>query len=262
MTAGSAAQGSGTAPAERYGLRLLLLVGAVAAIAIPFATLTFNVLAEGPLIGWDGAVADGLNGWVHERRPVLLALESLSVLGQPLVLTVFVIAGAMRCRADGRNRPAVFLLATTASGAILGTVVKLVVDRPRPVVDHPVSSALGDSFPSGHAMHSTIVYGALLLALLPLVDPRLRRRLTALAILAVVAIGSSRLLLGVHFLTDVVGGHLLGAAWLAAGAAAFETWRDEVPVTDRQQDALGSSASELARTYGPEWEDAHSSPGR
>lgn len=159
-------------------------------------------------------------------------------------------------------RLAVFLVATTASGAVVGSVIKLLVDRPRPVVDHPVATAFGKSFPSGHAMHGTIAYGALLLVVLPMVSPHVRTRLVALTVLAVAAIGSSRLLLGVHFLTDVVGGHLLGAAWLAAGAAAFETWREEVPVTDRENDRLGTSAPEAATTYGPQGGDERSAPRR
>jgi undecaprenyl-diphosphatase len=222
----------------------------VAAVAIPFATLTFNVASEGPLIAWDGRIADRLNAWVHDRPLALTVLEAVSAMGRPPVLALVVVAAALWCASSGRVRLAVFLVATSASGAVLGTVVKLLVARPRPVVDHPVATAFGKSFPSGHAMHATIAYGALALVVLPLVAPAARRRLVALALLVILAIGSSRLLLGVHFLTDVVGGYILGAAWLAAGAAAFETWRQEVPASDREDDRLGSSAPEPVTTYG------------
>jgi undecaprenyl-diphosphatase len=76
-------------------------------------------------------------------------------------------------------------------------------------------------------MSSLVTYGALLLVFLPLL-PRARRHLAAGATaVLVLAIGCSRLLLGVHFVSDVVGGYVLGAAWLVAGVAAFETWRVE-----------------------------------
>jgi undecaprenyl-diphosphatase len=94
-------------------------------------------------------------------------------------------------------------------------------------VDHPIATAMGKSFPSGHAMSSTITYGAVFLALVPALSPRGRRVALAVTIALVLAIGCSRLLLGVHFLSDVIGGYVLGLAWLAASTAAFEVWRTE-----------------------------------
>lgn len=158
---------------------------------------------------------------------MLRALEAVSLLGRPVVLAA-VVAGvaAWSIRID-RLRTAVFLVATTASGAVLGSIVKLLVARPRPEVDHPVSTAFGHSFPSGHAMHSTIVLGAVFLAV-GWSDSRLRRRAAGLATAAaVLLVGTSRLLLGVHFLTDVLGGFALGATWLVLGAWAFRATFDQ-----------------------------------
>jgi undecaprenyl-diphosphatase len=76
-------------------------------------------------------------------------------------------------------------------------------------------------------MSSTVVYGALLLVFLPLVARRLRPALIAAVALLVGAIGFSRLALGVHYISDVLGGYVLGLAWLAASVAAFSTWRVE-----------------------------------
>jgi membrane-associated phospholipid phosphatase len=91
----------------------------------------------------------------------------------------------------------------------------------------PVATAHGKSFPSGHAMSSTFVYGSLLLVFLPVVRRRVRPILFGLTVVLVAAIGFSRLALGVHYITDVVGGVVLGLAWLAASTAAFSTWRVE-----------------------------------
>jgi undecaprenyl-diphosphatase len=76
-------------------------------------------------------------------------------------------------------------------------------------------------------MSSTIVYGALLLTFIPAI-PRKRRAALIVGYMVLIAgIGFSRLALGVHYLTDVLGGYTLGAAWLAASTAAFGVWREE-----------------------------------
>lgn len=244
-------------PAGRYGLRLLSMAGGLGAAAVVFATLTFNVIEDGPLLAVDGSIADSLNAWVHDRRWVLRLLEAVSLLGRPVVLAIVVAIVAGWVARAGRWRPAVFLAATTASGAVLGTMVKLLVDRPRPVVDHPVATAFGKSFPSGHAMHATIAYGAICLVVMPLLSERGRRVALTATVGAIAAIGSSRLLLGVHFLTDVIGGYLLAAVWLTLGAAAFRTWlRDDPDAGHRSSDQIATiggtdqGVGGSARAYG------------
>ena len=103
--------------------------------------------------------------------------------------------------------------------------MKVAVNRPRPSVLDPIISAHGKSFPSGHAMSSTVVYGALLLVFLPMVPRRWRPAAIGGTVLLVALIGFSRLGLGVHYLSDVLGGYVLGLAWLAVSTAAFSIWR-------------------------------------
>jgi undecaprenyl-diphosphatase len=76
-------------------------------------------------------------------------------------------------------------------------------------------------------MSSTLTYGALVLIFLPVLSRRWRSLAIVGATGIVLAVGSSRLLLGVHFLSDVAGGYILGLAWLLASTAAFEIWREE-----------------------------------
>lgn len=225
-------------PLERYSARALLLVVAAVLVAVPFATLLFQVVAQGPVTRLDGRLADDFNDAVHVHPALVAGLRAVTLLGGTLVLTVVATAATAFVLTRGRRRLATFLAVTTLGGWLLGSVVKLAVARPRPVVDHEVATAFGKSFPSGHAMSSTVVYGAVLVALLPLVRSRARRRATvAAAVVLVLAVGSSRLLLGVHFLSDVLGGYVLGLAWLAGSIALCETWREEEG--RRRSDALG-----------------------
>jgi membrane-associated phospholipid phosphatase len=214
-------------PAGRYGLRLTLFGVAVVLVAAPFSALLFQVLAGGPMTRLDGDLADSLNRFVHERDGWVGVLEAVSALGWPPVLWAVALVSVGWAWLRGARRLAVFLVATTAGAAVLSTVLKVLVDRPRPDVDHPVIEAFGGSFPSGHALGSTVVYGAVVLAFLPLVPRAWRHTVVALTAVAVVAVGASRLLLGVHFLSDVVAGHVLGVAWLVGSTAIFEVWRLE-----------------------------------
>lgn len=233
-------------PTQRFGLRLTLVALAVILVAVPFALLLFQVLAGGPLTHADSWLANRLNAWVHGHPSLVRVFEWTSWLGKPPVLAVFVVLGAAYCWWRRQWRLSLFLVATSLLGGFVDSAVKILVDRPRPVVDHPVATALGKSFPSGHAMSSTIVFGALLVVFLPVVGPLARRAAVGLAIALVLAIGTSRLLLGVHFLSDVVGGYVLGVAWLAAATAVFETWRVDrgLPKSEPLADGVEPEAEE------------------
>ena len=214
-------------PAGRYGLRLTLFGLAVVLVVVPFSTLLFQVLADGPLTELDGDVADALNRFVHERDGWIGPLQAISWLGRPPVLWTVTLLGIAYSWRHGARKLAVYLAATTAGGGLVSTAIKLLVNRPRPEVDHPIVEAFGKSFPSGHALSSTVVFGAVLLAFLPVLAGRWRHAAVAVTAVFVLAIGLSRLLLGVHFLSDVLAGHVLGLAWLAGSTAIFEIWRIE-----------------------------------
>ncbi len=194
-------------------------------VALPFAALLTSVAVDGPLLRWDQPVADDLNRWAQRSEARIAAFEAISWFGWPPVLATWVALVASWCLATGRHRLAWFLVVTTAAGAVAQVALKAAVARPRPEVLLPVASARGASFPSGHAMASTIVYGAILLVVVPRLPRRLRLPVVVGGVLLVLSIGVSRLVLGVHFVTDVVGGHIAGLAWLVIAAAAFEVWR-------------------------------------
>jgi undecaprenyl-diphosphatase len=216
-----------TDPVQRYGLRLTLLIVAMVLVAVPFSFLLFQVLLEGPITDFDGDIADRLNDAVRDNPAAVDVLQAISWLGRPPVLWLVTGLSVLYTWRHGAHRLTLFLIATTLGGGIMSTLIKVLVDRPRPEVDHPIATAFGKSFPSGHALSSTVVFGAVLLTFLPVLSRRVRHTAVALTALLVLAIGLSRLMLGVHFVSDVLGGYVLGVAWLFAATAVFETWRVE-----------------------------------
>lgn len=214
-------------PEHRYGLRLTLLAVAIVLVAVPFGILLDQVVRDGPLTRVDTAAANHVHDLVRHSPTLVDALQVVSFSGSPPFLAVVTGAAALYTLRRRHWRLAVFLVATSLAGGAIDTAVKVAVDRDRPSLEAPVASAHGQSFPSGHAMSSTVVYGAVVLALVPAVARRHRRRVIGGAAALVMVIGATRLALGVHYITDVVGGIVLGLAWLAASTAAFSVWRVE-----------------------------------
>jgi undecaprenyl-diphosphatase len=124
-------------------------------------------------------------------------------------------------------RLALFVVVTVAGSSLLNQVVKVAVDRSRPVLPDPVAHANGMSFPSGHAQSAVVAYSVLLLVFLPVLRGTWRPTAVAVAVLMVLGIGFSRVALGVHYVSDVLAGYVLGGAWVLAMAAAFNAWRVE-----------------------------------
>jgi undecaprenyl-diphosphatase len=214
-------------PAGRYGLRLTLILIAMVLVAVPFSFLLLQVLSEGPVTEVDGSASEGLFRVAADRPWLADLLKAVSWLGKPLWLGIAIALGAAYAYWHGRQRLALYLVVTAIGGGLLDSAVKILVDRPRPEIEDPLVHAFGKSFPSGHAMSSTVTYGALLLVFLPVLSrPRRVIAFVATGILLLL-IGASRLLLGVHFISDVLGGWVLGLAWLAGSTAAFSIWRKE-----------------------------------
>jgi undecaprenyl-diphosphatase len=112
------------------------------------------------------------------------------------------------------------------------------------VVAHPIAHGTGNSFPSGHTLGSIVCYGAILLVFQPVARGRWRAVFVSVIVTLVALIGISRILLGVHYLSDVIGGWALGITWLGLTAFAFEAARQASgrPVTDPVTEGLEPEA--------------------
>jgi len=109
----------------------------------------------------------------------------------------------------------VVALGAWAGSAILTDTVKALIDRARPPATEWIGTASGASFPSGHASDSVAVYG-IVAALIAASTPYWPRKvgLWAGALIVWIVVGITRLYLGLHWLTDVLGGYALGGLWL------------------------------------------------
>jgi undecaprenyl-diphosphatase len=206
--------------------RPLAPLAIVTAAAFLFAFLLILVrLQWGPLEAADHRAAAGLNSLVAGHAAAVSVVKAVTWLGSSGVLWTVTGTAAVVLAIRRRWRLAIYLLVAGAGALTLDPVLKSLVGRLRPVVAHPIAYGTGDSFPSGHALGSIVCYGALYLVFLPATRGTWRRVFTVAIVTLIVAIGASRLLLGVHYLSDVLGAWALGITWLGVTAFAFELSR-------------------------------------
>ncbi|MDQ5840465.1 MAG: phosphatase PAP2 family protein [Chloroflexota bacterium] len=199
---------------------------ALALVAVPFA-LTLVLVEEkwGPLLRVDVGASDGLHGYAVAHPWFVDAMQLISDSGSALVWQVVLAVVVLWLLWRRLPRLALFVVTTAVGSSLLNAMVKAGVNRLRPVLTDPVAQAPGLSFPSGHAQAAIVGYALLLLVFLPILYGAWRATAVTLAVFMVLAIGFSRVALGVHYVSDVVAGFVLGAAWVAAMAAAFNAMR-------------------------------------
>lgn len=213
------------------------VVGGVLAMvvsAVPVVVIALLVRdAADPLARFDQRVDVRLTGYALQNPAVRRAAEVGAVVLHPWVFRTAVIAAAVVLFRRRARSAALWAAATMVVGSLLGVVLKSLVQRARPQLDDPVAAASGFSFPSGHALNAALGVTILLLLLWrPLGRASRRGVALAVGVLLVVATSVDRLLLGVHFPTDVVAGDLVGAlvavsSWVAFGPVLRERARRE-----------------------------------
>jgi undecaprenyl-diphosphatase len=180
---------------------------AVAAIALIVLWLTMLLFGRGPL---DRSIYEAL--YAGGRPFFIAAAQLFTALGEPTVLIGAGIAVAAWLWWRKRARLALALLAVFLVGRGLTEVQKYWIARARPDLEAHLVVVKTSSFPSGHAASSMIFYLTIALALTAV--GRLRRTAAAGAILLSLLIGISRVMLGVHWPSDVVGGWSFGLLWV------------------------------------------------
>lgn len=189
-------------PAIRLGLGLLALVLAGWGIG----ELWLAIAGSSDL--------DGVQELVRERTATLNGLaRAVTWAGSLWVLAPLAAICCLALVRAGLRREALAVALSLAGAWLLWVLVKQLVSRPRPAVEH-LQAVSGASFPSGHATQASAFWLSLVLALRSTGASRAASAAaTALALLLVPAVAVSRVYLGVHYPSDVLAGALLGAAW-------------------------------------------------
>ncbi|MEO8546587.1 MAG: phosphatase PAP2 family protein [Burkholderiaceae bacterium] len=172
---------------------------------------------------FDQALSDALSR--HLGPGTLAAFGWLTHLGDAFVLIGIGAAVVLLLLARSERLLAAAFVVITAGGACLNRLLKALFARTRPVHDHGYAIADGWSFPSGHSSGSLLVYG-LIGYLVVRHTPRVWHIPAATScMLLLVLVGSSRVLLQVHYFSDVLAGWAVAAAWLSLSVAGLEAVR-------------------------------------
>jgi membrane-associated phospholipid phosphatase len=211
---------------QRFGLRLMVASLAAFLLAVPFAGLLALVDTHWrPLEELDKDTTTSLNNYVLDHRVFVRPLQATSYVFHAWVFRSIIVVLVVWLVYRGARRLAAWAATTIVVGGLIGLALKVVIDRPRPALETPIAHAPGGSFPSGHAMTAAVGSAVIVMVLLPVLRGGWRVVAWAVAIVVTLASGICRVALGVHYVSDVLAGWVLGVAVVAATAAAFEMWR-------------------------------------
>jgi membrane-associated phospholipid phosphatase len=206
-------------PEAATGLALTVALGLIFLAALGFGLVSDMVTSRTGLYRWDAAAADwGARNATPTSTRVLGWLTWLG--GTAVVLPLALLLGALEWLRRRRAAVLGLLLLVVIGQNLITNGVKLLVQRERPPVPHLADSS-GFSFPSGHSAAAAATYAAVALVLGRGRPWRVKAMLAAGAAAVTAAVAASRVLLGVHWLTDVVGGVALGFGWFVVCAIAF-----------------------------------------
>lgn len=183
------------------------------------------------LLGGNALDRSLIRDWHLSQPPWILPVIFTTRLGdwEILVSLTFLVAGWLIYRR--RWQAALFLAGSTLLGRLVVAIQKAALGRARPELADPLIVEESFAYPSGHAANSMIVY--LLLAFLLAEGPRRRLVAAGAAVLLSLLIGATRVLLGVHWLTDVVGGWAFGLLWVLLCLRIAKYWNGPGTVPKR-----------------------------
>lgn len=189
-----------------------------------FGGIVEDLWTNEPLVAFDTRLAQ----WFHEdgTRDLTSAARVVTLFGSVAFLTAasvcFALVFGIR-RAWGRL---LVLVLAVGGGSLLNIVLKHAFHRQRPVLENPLVTLSSYGFPSGHTMGATIFYGLMAMLAARHFKRWWQRALVfAVAALIILSIALSRIYLGAHYLSDILGAFAAGLVWLALCWTAVETFR-------------------------------------
>jgi membrane-associated phospholipid phosphatase len=206
----------------------ILALGIVATLMIgeDFVELAVLLRQESPIVL---DVDQSVYRWAASMRsaPATRFFVTFTHIGGPIGLAILGTAVAVVLFVRRHRGLALYVMVTAILGGLMNLLLKGLFERARPDLAEALRQAHGYSFPSGHAMGSMIILGSLAYVMARAWGPwRLRSATMALLIASILAVGLSRVYLGVHWISDIAAGYAAGFVWLVVATVAFEAfWR-------------------------------------
>jgi undecaprenyl-diphosphatase len=199
---------------------------------LTFGLLAVNVQTNGPLLAWDIPIDQALHvRATHDFGPSFQAMRFTATLGRETAAGTTVLLG-LYWLWKRYWRPLSMLLVGVVGGNIWFEVLSRFFGRHRPIFADPLDPLPGPGFPSGHALTAVLLYGLILYLLLPYLQSWPWRLLAAYnAALVMFLVGYSRLYMGSHYPTDVLGGYAFGLAWGALVYTGLELYHQRRSAT-------------------------------
>jgi len=212
---------------EEY-LGLHLTVGLVVCLLLvgTFGFIAHAVVGERALTAFDTRIGLELEAQRLESREVRRTFIVFTEIGSAEAMVCLTVLVALALLMRRRRQLALVWLLAMISTAVLNLGLKAVFSRDRPPFHDPIIDEPTHSFPSGHSMGAVLAFGLLAyFLLLALSDRREKIVVVFVAAVLTLAIGFSRIYLGAHYFSDVVGGYTVGGAWLSVCISAIEVAR-------------------------------------
>jgi len=206
--------------------RVVAVAVLFAAAAALFVAMAAAVASGDRVTTVDAAIADWLHR--HATPPFVTAMLVWTQLHSTVAVGTYAAVAAIALALERDWRRMTLVVVAVGGGLALNALMKLAFQRARPAFDDPLLTLATYSFPSGHVAGSTIFYGLLVAAVFARTKRPQRRALAIVgAALAIALVAFSRMLLGVHYLSDVVAAFAEGVAWLALCAGVLGAlWRE------------------------------------
>ncbi len=226
---------------------ILIVAISVIVVALAVGWILSGVQDGRGIAAWDVAAAEWGRDNASETSTNIL--DAITSLGSTAPLIVFmVLLGVHHAVRRGDRGPGLYLAVVGIGVTVLNNGLKLIVDRGRPDIAQLAGFA-GSSFPSGHSAAAAACWAAMALVIARGAPRNVRLGAGTAAVIIAVTVAATRVLLGVHWLSDVVAGVLVGWAWFVVSTVAFgdrllgrtadlDESDDERPTTDIKRSDL------------------------
>jgi undecaprenyl-diphosphatase len=184
-----------------------------------------QLVSRQEIAAFDHKITDAIRS-VHSDT-MTIWMKIFTELGSEFLVILMIVIFAAVLAFIGYRRELIFYLGVIGASALLNLLLKAIFQRARPDINRIVEAS-GFSFPSGHSMSAFTLYGITIYFLWKHLRHRwMRMAVILIGTVLIVMIGISRIYLGVHYPSDVIGGYLISAAWLIMSIGLYERFLEQ-----------------------------------